>query len=472
VPTSLPLMPPAPWPSPLLLSQESVAVEGQLGYLVERLFTPTGIAAAAALSGLLILVFIIRKPLPILGGVVMALGCAVLPARIGENQLIGPLQSLRFLSKSLAFALLAIVVFLALPGISRGDRIRSAGFAATSFFAFQMLYTLQFMLFAGDGLMKGAFGIVATTVMYLTFAVGFGRRMQDRASATSTLEVFAWVGVVFAALNSIQIVFGLSGALMGGRLAGIAGNAQMMGGISACLIVANAYLYAELPATRPLRWVCLACVGILGILLLATGSRTAVLAVSAGLFVMFRLQVGRFAIFGIVALIAYSAVSLFLESPTEAVAERLTSGADTRSAIWLDALGRFLGSPIFGELMFLRPGDSPSGVESTILRTLANMGVIGGIALLVPVFAAAGCALKSIGLARERPEYARLVDFQFGALTVFLVLNLFDGYAFGFLTFPVLFIYVVLALGAFLAEQAEAAPGGVLDEDGLLVPGY
>jgi hypothetical protein len=211
---------------------------------------------------------------------------------------------------------------------------------------------------------------------------------------------------------------------------------------------------------------------VLSIFLLATGSRTAVLAVSAGLFVMFRLQVGRFAILGIVALIAYSAVSLFLESPTEAVAERLSSGADTRTAIWLDALGRFLGSPIFGELMFLRPGDSPSGVESTVFRTLANMGLIGGIALLFPVFAAAGCALKSISLARERPEYARLVDFQLGALTVILVLNLFDGYAFGFLTFPVLFIYVVLALGAFLAEQAEAIPGAVLDDDGLLVPGY
>jgi hypothetical protein len=465
-------MPSAPWPSPLLLAQESVAVSGQLGYLFERLFTPAGIAAAAALSGLLVLVFIIRKPLPILGGVVMALGTSVLPDRVEVNQLIGPLQSLRFLSKSVAFALLGIVVFLGLPGTLRGNRIRSAGAAATAFLVFQLLYTLQLMLFAGDGFMKGAFGIVAIAMMYLTYAVGFGRRMQDRESAISVLEVFAWVGVAFAAMNSIQIVLGLSGALVGGRLAGVAGNAQMMGGISACLIVANAYLYAQLPITRPLRWVCLACVGVLSIFLLATGSRTAVLAVSAGLFVMFRLQVGRFAILGIVALIAYSAVSLFLESPTEAVAERLSSGADTRTAIWLDALGRFLGSPIFGELMFLRPGDSPSGVESTVFRTLANMGLIGGIALLFPVFAAAGCALKSISLARERPEYARLVDFQLGALTVILVLNLFDGYAFGFLTFPVLFIYVVLALGAFLAEQAEAIPGAVLDDDGLLVPGY
>lgn len=465
-------MPPAPCPSPLLLAQESVAVEGQLGYLFQRLFTPAGIATAAALSALLILVFIIRKPLPILGGLVMALGTSVLPERVDVNPLIGPLQSLRFLSKSLAFALLGIVVFLALPGISLGSRVRSAGMAATSFFVFQLLFTVAFMLFAGESFLKGSFGIVATTMMYLTFAVGFGRRMQDRESAISVLEVFAWVGVAFAAMNCIQIVLGLSGALVGGRLAGIAGNAQMMGGISACLVIANAFLYAELPATRPLRWVSLACVGILGILLLGTGSRTAVLAVSAGLFVMFRLQVGRFAIFGIVALIAYSAVSLFFESPTEAVAERLASGSDTRTAIWLDALGRFLGSPIFGELMFLRPGDSPSGVESTVFRALANMGLIGGIALMFPAFAAAGYAIRSVGLARERPEYARLADFLLGALTVILILNLFDGYAFGFLTFPVLFMYVIFALGAFLAEQAEMVPGAVVDDEGSLVPGY
>jgi hypothetical protein len=361
---------------------------------------------------------------------------------------------------------------LALPGTSKGIRIRSAGFAATSFFVFQLLYTLQLMLFAGDGFTKGAFGIVAITMMFLAYGVGYGRQMQDRDSAVATLEVFAWVGVAFAAMNTLQIVLGLSGALVGGRLAGVAGNAQMMGGISACLIIANAYLYSELPVSRPLRWVCLACVGVLAIFLLGTGSRTAVLAVSAGLFVMFRLQVGRFAVIGLVALIAYFAVSLFFESPTEAVAERLSSGGDTRTAIWLDALGRFLSSPVFGELAFLRPGDSPSGVESSIFRTLANMGLVGGIALLMPIASAASYALRALSVVRDRPDLRRMVDFYLGACTVILVLNLFDGYAFGYLTFPVLFMYVVFVLGAFLSEQAELNPSLQVDEDGLLLASY
>jgi hypothetical protein len=460
------------WTTPVLLAQESVAVEGQLGYLFERLFSPTGIVAAGAIAGLLILVFIIRRPLPILGGVVLALGSAVLPARINENQLIGPLQSLRFLSKSLAFALLGIAVFLALPAVEKGNRIGSAGFAATSFLAFQLLYTVQLMLFAGDGFLKGSFGIVAITLMYLAFGVGFGRRMQDRESTTSALEVFAWVATAFVAMNLVQIVFGLSGALVGGRLAGTAGNAQMMGGISSLLIIANAYLYSELPSARPLRWVCLVCVGMLAILLLATGSRTGVLACASGLLVMFRFQIGRFAILGVAAVIGYFAVSLFLEAPTEMVAERLTSGGDTRTAIWLDALGRFLGSPIFGELVFLRPGDSPSGVESTFFRTLANMGVIGGAALLLPIASAASCAVKSLFLARDRPEFARLVDFYLGALAALLVLNMFDGYAFGFLTFPAIFIYIVFALGAFLAEQADLQSAHSLEEGPLATDGY
>ncbi len=441
-----------------MLAQESVAVEGQLGYLFERLFSPSGIAVAAALFGLLVLVFVIRKPLPILGGAVLALGTSVLPKDVIINQLIGPLQSLRFLSKSIALTLLGLIVFLALPGLPRGGRVRSAGFASVAFCAFQLLYTTQLALFAGDGALKGSFGIVAIVLMLLSFGVGFGRLMQDLDSAVSSLEVFAWVGVAFAAANSLQIVLGLSGALVGGRLAGIAGNAQMMGGISACLIVANAFLYSELPASRPLRWVSLGCVGVLCILLLATGSRTAVLAVGLGLVVMFRLQIGRFAVLAVVAMIAYFVVTLFFEDPTAAVTERLAYGQDTRTGIWMSAFSRFLDSPIFGELMFLRPGDYPSGVESTVFRTLANMGILGGIALLLPVAAAVGYALKGTSLARERPEYRRLVDFYLGACAVILILNLFDGYAFGFLTFPVLFMYVVLTMGAFLAEQSEARP--------------
>jgi hypothetical protein len=456
----------------MLLAQESVAVEGQLSYLFARLFTLSGIVSAGAVAGLLALVFIIRKPLPILGGVVLVLGSVVLPSRVEENQLLGPLQSLRFLSKSVAFALLGIVVLLALPGVSRGDRLRSAGVASTSFMVFQLLYTVQLALFAGDGLLKGSFGIVAIVLMYLAFAVGFGRLMQDRASAIRSLEMFAWVAVAFVGMNLIQITLGLSGALVGSRLAGTAGNAQMMGGISSCLLLVNAYLYSQLPSARPLRWVCLSCVGLLAILVLATGSRTAVLASSAGMFVMFRLQIGRFALLGLVALIAYFLVSLVFEAPTETVSERLSVGGDTRSAFWLDAIGRFLGSPIFGELMFLRPGDYPSGVESTLFRALANMGLIGGIALLLPVAAAAGYALKGVFLARDRPEFRRLVDFYLGACAVILVLNLFDGYAFGFLTFPVLFMYVLFTLGAFLAEQAEASPAYQVDDEGLLIPSY
>jgi hypothetical protein len=465
-------MPPAPWISSLLLAQESVAVEGQLAYLFARLFSLEGIVTAGAVAGLLILVFIIRKPLPILGGVVMALGSSVLPDRVDVNQLIGPLQSLRFLSKSLSFALLGILVVLALPGTSRGSRNRSAGFAATAFLAFQLLYSTQLMVFAGDGLLKGGFGIITILGMYLVFAVGTGRRIQDIFSAMAVLEVFAWVAAAFVAANLAQIALGLSGALVGGRLAGIAGNAQMMGGICACLLVANAFLSSELPATRPLRWISLACAGMLAVLLMATGSRTGVLAAATGLLVMFRLRIGRFALLATVVVIAYALVALFLDDPGAAVADRLASGADTRTAIWLNAIGRFLESPIFGEFIFLRPGDEPSGVESTVFRTLANMGVIGGLALLLPVASAVGNALKAAGLARENPEYARLADFYMGSLAAVFVLNLFDGYAFGLLTFPVLFSYTILTLGAFLAEQSAVASVGQTDADGLLIPSY
>jgi hypothetical protein len=460
------------WTTPVLLAQESVAVEGQLGYLFERLFTPTGIIAAAAVSGLLILVFIIRKPLPILGGVVMALGTSVLPKSVELNQLIGPLQSLRFLSRSIGFALLGLIVVLALPGISRGSRTRSAGLGATAFLAFQLLYTAQLALFLQEGVLKGAFGVVAIVGMYLVFAVGFGRLMQDLESAVASMQLFVWVSVAFVTANLAQIALGPSGAMMGGRLAGITGNPQMMGCISALLILVNAFVYSELPRSKPARWICLMMVGLLGVLLLATGSRTAVIAIAVGLFVMFRFQVGRLSVLGVVVVIGYVVVSLFLESPGSAAAERLASGADTRTALWLQAIGTFLESPIIGEFVFLRPGDEANGVESSLLRSLANMGLIGGIAVVAPAVIGISYGLKGLRLASQRTEFKRMVDFYLGALAAILVLNTFDGYAFGLLTFPAIFTYWILAVGNFLAEQADSEATVEAFPEGVPAGGY
>jgi hypothetical protein len=401
----------------------------------------------------------------------MALGTSVLPKSVELNQLIGPLQSLRFLSRSIGFALLGLFVVFALPGVSRGNRFRSAGLAATAFLVFQLLYTIQLALFLQEGVLKGAFGVVAIVGMYLVFAVGFGRLMQDLASAISSMQLFVWVSVAFVLANLVQIALGPSGSLMGGRLAGITGNPQMMGCIAALLILANAFVYSELPPLRPLRWICLLMIGFLGVLLLATGSRTAVIAISAGLFVMFRFQIGRLGVLGIVVAIGYLVVSLFLESPGAAVAERLASGEDTRTALWLQAIRRFLESPIFGEFVFLRPGDEPNGVESSLFRSLANMGLVGGIAVLAPAMIGISYGLKALRLASHRLEYKRLVDFYLGALTAVLVLNTFDGYAFGLLTFPVIFTYCLLATGNFLSEQADAEDAGVMVPEGIPAAG-
>jgi hypothetical protein len=79
--------------------------------------------------------------------------------------------------------------------------------------------------------------------------------------------------------------------------------------------------------------------------------------------------------------------------------------------------------------------------------------------------------LKALRLASHRLEYKRLVDFYLGALTAVLVLNTFDGYAFGLLTFPVIFTYCLLATGNFLSEQADAEDAGVMVPEGIPAAG-
>jgi hypothetical protein len=85
------------------------------------------------------------------------------------------------------------------------------------------------------------------------------------------------------------------------------------------------------------------------------------------------------------------------------------------------------------------------------------MGLIGGIALLTPAAIAIANGLQALHLVEEQPEFKRVVDFYLGALTVVLILNTFDGYAFGFLTFPAVFTYYLLAMGTFLADEAKGA---------------
>ncbi len=445
----------------LLLAQDSVAVEAQIALFFQQLLSPAGIAGAVVGAAILLAATVSRKVLPVMGGIAMASVTFQLhPDAITLNVLLGPLQAFRYSSKSIAFGLLLLAAAAAI-GLSVPKRGRSVGIATVAFFAFQLYYISQVLVFADMGLARGVFGIVSITLMFVVFGLGFGRRLEDADSAREALCIFAWVGSAFVATNVVQLVFGRSGAIVSGRLAGICGNAQMMGAVSTMLLIGNAYLTGELRRTRPTWWLAVANTGLLVLLIVATGSRTAVLSSGVAILLLFRRQIGRAILVAIPVGLVFVVASEYV-AETGAAVSRMAEAENTRAAVWNRALGLFQESPVFGNLPF---GENPDalGVESTLLRTLATLGLIGGVFVAIPFGTMVLNCVRANWLAKADSRYRRLADLYIGASMAILIFNTLDGYAFGLLTFPVVFMYINFALGDFLAAEARMA----IDEQSL-----
>lgn len=440
---------------PVLLAQETVeniSAQAQLEYFLAVLLTPSGIGLALAGAAAIATVLLTGRGFPILVTAAMfCLTTMLQDVTLTKNVLIGPLQSLRNVARPLALGIL-LAASLTVLQAPIGGRLRVVGFTAASFFAFQLLFVSEMLI---GNATKAVLAFVSVPCMFFVCVIGFGRRMQDRESARSMLEIFAWLTMGFIAANLAQLVIDRSNAMVGFRLAGIAGNAQQMGGVCTLLLLFNVYLFNDLPSRRPLRWVCAAMIGILALWIIWTGSRTSVLTTMVGLVFTYRLRLGRLALLGLAAGAVLLVAMSFFEESTDTI-QRLTSGENTRAAVWAYSLGEFAGSPVFGTM----PLGYESGSESSYISALANLGIIGGIALLVPFGSMVLGALRALRLKAMRPDLGAQCDFYVGMVAALLVVNAFEAFAFGVLSLPVMIMYSVFALDGFLAEQEALASAG------------
>jgi hypothetical protein len=448
------------------LAQEGIPVAVQIEQFVERVVSPAGIIALALSGAVAVALIATRRIVPALIVAVLIVSCFQANHRIDSNVLIGPLQSFRYFSKPLAFVLLLGAIFFSF-GTDRGLRRSSTGAGTIALLLFQCYYLIQLTVFAGDGLLKGAFGIITAALTWWVFAVHIGRSMQDLSGARRALRGFAYVGMAFVAVNLFQMVVSLGGALEAGRLAGIAGNAQMMGCMCTMLLIMNIYVAFDVETPPTLRTACMGTSGLLLVLMLATGSRTAMLATAVAGVIMFRNRIGRIAVFAMLGVAAIVLVSLVFSDVTAIAAERITYGEDTRTAGWLRDLENFYDSPIFGQFPFLKQGEVASGIESVFIRTLSSMGIVGFLVLSPVLLSVAASCVGALQLMRASAAHTDLCSLYLGSCAALLVFNTFDGYAFGLVTFPVITIYIVLTLGAFLDEERERLGTGELAEFGL-----
>jgi hypothetical protein len=445
-----------------ILAQDTVAVDTVLQYFATVVLTPLGLAGLAAGALAIALILFIRKGVPVLPALTMVLLTMMIhESTLSRNILVGPLHSLRSISRPISFALMAAAV-LATLAIPRGDRSRTVPFTAFALYLFQMYYALNMVFFVDP--LKGFLALFSISAMFVVCVIGFGRRMQDVDSARVAMEVFAWVGIAFCGLNLLQLAVGPGSAVVGGRFAGISGNAQQAAGVCTSLFLTNLYLFGDLSPLRPMKWVCAVLAGVLALFILWSGSRSGVLASGIGVLLMYRFSLGRAAAAAIFAGFFLFVGFLLFEGSSEGFGRIIDTGTgNTRAAVFANAVADWMSSPLIGVMPF----GYENGVESSYLRALASLGILGVIAILIPFAAMAASLPKALWVGRLHPEARRLSDLYVGVIGSFVIINVFEGFAFGVLTFPMMAIYLVLAAGGFLFDRypSSVTIGEIGDSD-------
>jgi hypothetical protein len=453
----------APCSTLAVLAQDTVAVDAVLQYFATVVLTPLGIIGLSFGAVLLGLVLFVGKGVPVLSAATMVLLTMMIHERtLTQNILIGPLQSLRSLSRPLSFAIIAVASLAALFS-SAGNRVRAVPLVALMMYGFQMYYATNMLVFVDP--LKGALAYFSITGMFIVCTVGFGRRIQDAESARTAMEVFAWVGMAFCGMNLLQLLVSPGSAVIVGRFAGVSGNAQQAAGICVPMLLANLYLFGALPPSRLLKWVCAALSGVVGLFLLWTGSRTGYLAAGIGVVLMYRLSLGR-AAFAAIAAGVVLVIGLSLFSDSADGIERVIGGeaGNTRTQVFENALSDWASSPILGVMPF----GFESGVESSYLRALASLGLVGLLLLLVPFTSMLASMPRALWIGRVDSDVRGLADLYFAYTGSWLAMNFFEGFAFGVLSFPMMALYTMLALGGFLAERRAGVAKAPQDlSDGL-----
>lgn len=446
---------------PTLLAQNATVTD-IIGALLQSLSTPVGMIGAVVFTVLLSFIFLHRNGVYVGGTIVLLLMSMMAQEnKYFDNTLVPPLHQLRELSRPLAVLILAAMsgnLLLAVPGM----RSRTLTFFMVAFFLFQTYYLLRLGI-RGEYARAGL-GWITDLLVLIGFAWGFGKRLEREHDFENYVNMFGIASIGFIALNMVQLAFGYGQAIADGRFAGISGNPQLAGYVSAIFILFNTHIFARSPLGSPSRWVFGVAIGVLAILILWAGSRMSALSAAAGLVAYFRFRLGSATLLAAVGGLSLAIVaSIFGESLLGL--DRFIYGDNTRREVWLGLLEEFYSAPLLGA-MSARTDGAISANESSYLTTLALMGISGGIPLAIFVVSIFFLAARVLWIRRRgfvRPLQADLV---FASIAIILVGSIFEGFFLGIISLPVIFIYSTGALGAFLIER-DSDPLPDEDEDDM-----
>lgn len=441
-------------PTAALLAQATSAdIGAQAARLLELLLTPTGFVTVAFGLAIIVALLVSRSGTILLGSfAIFLLSMMRSESKYADNTLILPLEALRAFSRPVAFALF-IILAARMTLVSRGQRRLLVAVPAACLLAYECYYLGLLGLFVDPA--RAAFGLVAVISVAVTVCLGFGKWLESESDSGTLMRMFGLAGVGFVLANCAQLGLGYSNAILGGRLAGVSGNAQQMAATCCLFMIVACYYFASSRLGSLAKWVAALCMGILGLFVLWSGSRTGAVCTALVLITYFRAKVGRLAIVLLIgAVVLVIAASLFQES-TFGV-DRFFYGADTRTRVWLAALDEFAKSPLFGSIP-TSEDESLNLSESTYLRSLALMGLVGGTLVLALIVTMLWCAFRVWVAGRRFPSLASHADMVVSSTAFMVIVNAAEGLMMGILTIFVVFLYAMFATSAFVLDAAAEA---------------
>lgn len=432
---------------------DAADIGAQVAALFDLALTPTGFALIAI--GLLVVcsLLVTRFGTEIIGATcIFLLSMMRLDSKFVDNTLVQPLQAIRDYSRPISLALVLLLAMRALA-FQRGERLKLLSLPCVIFFGFETYFLLMVGMFAD--LPRAIFGWVSIFAILIAYVLGLGRLLQPNQTGRAYVRMFLWAGIAFVAANMFQLTLGYSNAILKGRMAGISGNPQQFSATCCVFTIFFSYLFATTRGGSPLKWMGASMIGVMALFVLWSGSRTGALCFTVCLVAYFRTRVGRLAVLVLsVGVVLGLLTSLFSESTFGT--DRFLYGSDTRTAVWLGALDEFVKSPLIGGIP-VSGDDGMNYSESTYLRTLAMLGVVGGLQLLLVVVLMIGTAWRAWQIGRYRSDLAPIADVVVASTAFTLVVNIFEGFMFGILTYFIIHMYATFAMAIYVADAGESS---------------
>jgi len=428
-------------------------VESQLKALTDVLNGPFGVLAIA-LFAIIVLFSAVRGANWVYVGAILYISTL---SRIKnphfENTLVFPFQELRWLNRPIILALLTALLIPAFLS-RRGWRVHPILGGTVVYFLYQVCLSGRYLL--GGDVAKGGLEVMALLLIFVTLVVGMPRWLQTEHNAQVAVRCIVITGTLFLLGTMYVLALNPHGIIFQGRVCGTASNSISAGVVCAGTLPAALYMLMRSGESKIWRTILPALIGFLVVMLVWTGSRTALLVglVGVGLFV--RLRFGKaLPIVIVCGIFVLLAVEMYGSSMD--VAGRLFSSIDTRSRVWRLMYSDFLESPWIGKM-----AERKGGSENSFLLIGAQAGLLALIPCLLGMLLTAVSMFRLERVKRQLGDYRLLADLVIASLSALAAGAVFEGYLTAVLHYATFLVYIYLALLAFLLDMARVGAPAVL----------